>query len=427
MGCFIMLLTVLAFIAGRLRNELALSLLGAVFLTILVYCFFAVLILGLLQRRKVRSLSVKMSSNTVTVGKQAEMRLDHRKKFFRLPAVLVRYEVKLETRDGRKLRHVFDPDHALNNWTSFPVERRGAYYGSFDELVFCDVPGFFRLAFRVYQHEKDDAASLSPRLLAAPLAAADLIPVTIRSGGDERRTSANYQRTDNLIDHRPYIPGDDPRRINWKLYGHAGDLFVREGESEPPPHSRLSILIDTQADTELFDAGAARNAVDLLCENALAAALDFTDSGMDVLIAYAGAHVPAAAVREAGASRRITDADLAAALAYPAASPWPAAGQTIDADLPLLSEDRGVLILALPRTGADSTALDRFLKKRPPAQAVDLLFLYAGETPRRNAAVRRNVTLDEAAETCVRMYDKRGNVRARKLQCLGNEELESRS
>jgi uncharacterized protein (DUF58 family) len=388
-----MLVTFLAFFAGQLRNELALTLLAAVFLTILVYCFAAVFLLALLQRRRLSSISANVVTKTVTTGKDAEISFTVKRRFFRLPGALVRYELKLKTPDGRVIRHVFDPGPTAAKGASFfPVPERGAYYGPRDELAVFDVPGFFRLVFPIPQGN-------DPRLLAVPVPAEEPLSLPIRSGGEEQRSEPRFRRTDDLTDHRPYIPGDDPRRINWKLYGHAGDLFVREGEPEPPPHSRLVILLDTQADPGLYNPGGGRRAVDLLCSNALAAALEFSGQGIEVSVGHTGGKI-----RGGNAS------ELATALAWPAALPMAS-----PPDLPSFPKTRspsgaaGILILALPRTCAESSALDRFLKNRGPDKNVDLLFLYE----ERNV---KAADLKEAAETCAAIYGRRPGIHAR---CTG--------
>jgi uncharacterized protein (DUF58 family) len=395
MGVCIFLIALLGFAGGGLRNELVLTLVGAVFMAPLVYCFAALGFLSRIHRKKVPALSVRMAAKNISAGTRGECSLSRtgpgQRGFFRLPGMLIRYAVNLETRDGRRIRHLFDPDTLKGGASSFAVPLRGAYYGGGDELLILDMLGFFRVSFSVPQDR-------GPRLLALPGAAAEPIPVYIRSGGDEQRRENNFLRTDNLIDHRPYIPGDDPRRINWKLYSHGGDLFVREGEPEPPPHSKLTILVDTQTDGGLYGPDAGRRGVDLLCENALAAALEYTGRGMEVSVGYTG-----------GELRGGPQAELAEALAYPAA-----AAITGAEDLPLSpaefsGEDRGFLILALPRTvggnaAGEATALDRLLKKRGNRQTVDLVFLYDTDH------------LDGAAETCVHIYGQKGGVHARRIR-----------
>jgi uncharacterized protein (DUF58 family) len=400
LGIFIFILSVLALGAGNLRKELALFLIGGTFSTTLIYCFAGSFLLGTLHAKRASLLSSRILHAAVPAGKNAEIILDRdragRGRFFRLPGFLVRYELRLATRDGREIRHLFDPDLTGGGF-SFPVPERGAYYGPGDRLFIGDILGLFRYCLPL-------PGDASPRILALPQAAAECITAHIESGGDSQRQDTRYRRSDNLIDHRPYVPGDDPRRINWKLYGHApsSELFVREGEQEPPPHSRLLILVETMADNALYDDASARRAVDLLCENALAAALEYRRRGMDLSIGYAG-----------GGIVEGDPPELAAALAYPAAYPAagkfkgrgsPASGDSME--LPEPPADRSVLVLALPRTLADG-ALDRFIKKRsPPGTPVDLAFLYS------------DIALAEAAETCARRY-RRDGVQARQIRLEG--------
>jgi hypothetical protein len=392
MGLFVLLIILLAFAAGYIRGELALTLTGAVFLAAWLYSLLGALLLGLLPGRRV--LSARISPRRIAAGDMVEVFLSSEKprgKIFRLPGILARYQINLQTRDGRRIHRLFDPD--LPGPETFEVRERGAYFSQFDELVFFDALGFFRCSRRFFQEGE-------PRILAGPRRAEDRLPLRVRSGGTEQRADIHYLRTDNLIDHRPYIPGDDPRRINWKLYSHGGSLFVREGEPEPPPHSRLLILVDPQADSLLFSPGAARRAVDLLCENALAAALDFSEAGMDILTGYTG-----------GKIRGGPAADLAESLAWPAALPLSG-----PEDYPSPGEDRGFLILALPRSAGESSALDRFLKKRDPRRRVDLVFLYEENQP---GAGDKAAALQGAAETGLRVYGQKPGVHAGAFRCGG--------
>jgi uncharacterized protein (DUF58 family) len=392
LGVFLFILSVLALGAGNLRKELALSLIGGTFLVILAYCFAGGLLLGVLHARRARLLSSRMANPHIPAGKDAEIILNRDKagagRFFRLPGILVRYEILLSTRDGRMVRCLFDPDG--REGFSFPVPERGAYYGRTDRFFIGDILGLFRYSLLLsgdISSQDETLRDESPRLLALPQAAAEPVLVSVESGGDSQRQDNRYRRTDNLIDHRPYVPGDDPRRINWKLYGHApsSEIFVREGEREPPPHSRLLILVETLADPALYKPASARRAVDLLCENALAIALEYRRRGMELSVGYAGG-----AIVEGG------DADLAAALAFPAAHSG-AAG----ADLPEAPAGQSVLVLALPRT-VTGGALDRFLQNRKqPGPPLNLVFLYGDKG------------LTEAAETCVRLYNHRWGVQAK--------------
>jgi hypothetical protein len=377
-------------------------LLGTVFLVVLAYCFAAVFFSGVVNHRKALSLSMVITSKAVPVGGEGELAIvsgisSQGKRFWNIPAVLIRCELCLETRDGRVIRHFANP--AVENYSSFPVKERGAYgayAGNGDKLVIFDAPGFFSLGFSISQNE-------NPHLLALPHPAEEAIPLTLKSGGTKERNEPHYRKNNELINHRPYVPGDDPRRINWKLYSHvpSGELFVREGESEPPPCSRLLILIDTETDSSLYSVDEGRRAVDLLCESALASALEFSSGGMDVLIGYTGGGISGGGEEGALSVSARIDA-LAAALAWPAAISRPA----FSGDLPQAPDETGVLIFALPRSLSDAaseSALNKFLKNRQ--QETDVVFIYS--TDCRNAA-----EIEQEASRCVSFYSGKSGVHA---------------
>ncbi len=46
----------------------------------------------------------------------------------------------------------------------------------------------------------------------------------------------------DFAEHRPYMPGDDIRRIDWRLYGRTDRLFVKEFQAET--NASLTLLVD---------------------------------------------------------------------------------------------------------------------------------------------------------------------------------------
>ena len=84
---------------------------------------------------------------------------------------------------------------------------------------------------------------------AAPLAdlTSRILPADLRrqleglSLGSRRRLATQGQgdrrsplrgNSLQLVDYRPYAPGDDPRQVDWKAFGRSGELFVRLYEDE---------------------------------------------------------------------------------------------------------------------------------------------------------------------------------------------------
>jgi uncharacterized protein (DUF58 family) len=79
----------------------------------------------------------------------------------------------------------------------------------------------------------DDAflASL-PRLEVAA------VRLSAREGGSGRATPRRGGRVE-FAEHRPYVPGDDPRHIDWHAFARSGRLHVKEFER----HEEFSVLV----------------------------------------------------------------------------------------------------------------------------------------------------------------------------------------
>ena len=406
MGICITLIIIIAFAAFVFRQELVLALIGAAFLLPWIYCLCMTLLLALLHSRRARRIFFRISPRELAAGETAQVMCCEGEgaagKMLQLPGILVRCRILLSTKDGRRITVDLNP--AFSSPHAFTAEKRGAYFTVHEELAVFDILGFFRFAFRVSADHSGSGHTL--RLLAAPLPANEAPTVNARAGESRLSPEFSFQRADNLIDHRPYVPGDDPRRINWKLFGHAGDLFVRDDEREKPPRSNIAIVIDTEYDPLLYNAHSGRGGIDVLCENALAAALICDESGMDVII------VSADNPRRSEEAQKLESRDIAAALAWPAAVPLPASAR-----FPGVPEERGIIILALPRSSAETSALERFLKEQASRtagknQTIEILFLCSTDTAEDGAFAERLA----AAETCAALYNRRSGVRARVAQ-----------
>jgi len=395
MGVFILLITALSFAAGEIRREMVLTLTGTVFLSVWSYCLVMTLLLALIHRRRAHGISIRLSPEKIAVGEWTQVIYSHNKglsfnkKIFQFPLILVRCRLLLSTKDGRRITYDFKPEqkNSVDRQEMFQAKKRGAYFSAYDELAVFDTLGFFRFAFRI---PVEDGA----RLLVSPHAALEAITVQAKGGDSDRRDASAIERTDDLIDHRPYVPGDDPRRINWKLYSHGSELFIRQGEREPPPHSNITILIDTQFDT-LYTGKSGNNAaeaVDLLCENALAIINSNRDE-RDIQVGFTG---------QIETISQTLISELGYLLAYPAAS-----ANLPNVDLPQVPEDRAILILALPRIDAQTSALEKFLSNNAN-RTIELIFIYGAD---ENSTLKRSV----AAETCVTFYNRRPGVTARAI------------
>ena len=114
---------------------------------------------------------------------------------------------------------------------------RGRYFYKRLYLNIRDFAGFFAAAYP------------QPPCLSVPyIVVQPVIPSQKTVFPDLRSRAVNdlpsQERTNELYESRPYFPGDDPRKIHWKLYAHTNTLSIKLGAFEPPPVKRLTIYIE---------------------------------------------------------------------------------------------------------------------------------------------------------------------------------------
>lgn len=264
------------------------------------------------------------------------------------PATRLDLVVALETRDGRRFDLRFDPEREGTATARIPG--RGAYRAPNDRLELRDLFSLF-VAARAVPAVPESRVAILPAPLFGPPAP------SFPSGDPANRTDPASAATDAPTEHRPYVPGEDPRRLDWKLYARFGELIVRVGDPEPPVGAAVEIYLDESVDPSLFGTEAARGAVDRLCSAALAAVIEFEERGVPVRLGYNG--TPPLSVDGSAAARL---------LAYPAAA---APGRTAPLRLPVeeAGEARGRLVFALPAAERLSEALGQFLADTSEARS----------------------------------------------------------
>jgi uncharacterized protein (DUF58 family) len=86
------------------------------------------------------------------------------------------------------------------------------------------------------------AQLLDPAVLAR-IGGLDLIARTVVDGfvGGLHRAPV-FGATTDFAEHRIYLPGDDPRRIDWRLFGRTDRLHVKEFEADT--NTSVTVLLD---------------------------------------------------------------------------------------------------------------------------------------------------------------------------------------
>lgn len=67
------------------------------------------------------------------------------------------------------------------------------------------------------------------------------IPFLTDKGGDRIIHSVIKEKSTDFFENRKYFPGDDTRKINWKIFAHSDELHIREVEQIPPKMGEVSI------------------------------------------------------------------------------------------------------------------------------------------------------------------------------------------
>ncbi len=257
-----------AFAEGVLRADLAGLFWGAGFLLVPLYFLVAGHLLRAAMRRRSRGrpgfIQASLPAVVPSPGEEAwaHARVELPRWF--APGLTVRLLLPLSWHERRMdgVQARLEPGRNEKQ-VLFRPARRGTYRATEAVLETGDVLGFTanRLAVPL-----EEALAVLPAVVGreAPRR-------TAAQGGDSAARQRRRRRSEELLEARKYVPGDDPRRLNWKVFAHLDQLFLRIGEETPPPDSRMLFILDT-AKSPLVPNRAADDCLDRLVESCASAA-----------------------------------------------------------------------------------------------------------------------------------------------------------
>lgn len=95
---------------------------------------------------------------------------------------------------------------------------RGLYVGSSPKLVISDFTGLFRFS-------RDLSGTFSAGTLIIPARPeSSEIPALPSGRSSFFAGKSTFRRSEELYEARRYFAGDDPRKINWNIFAHTGEL-----------------------------------------------------------------------------------------------------------------------------------------------------------------------------------------------------------
>ena len=240
-GVLFFFLSLAILVIGALRMELAAILWGSAFCLIAVYSFLVNRLTRAILRRFFEKapdpVDFTLSVTGVFPRSSATAQLNAELPRFRAPGIKIRFEIFLRWPGRKPLRLSSDLKAGRNHHTFEIVPPyRGCYQSREVHIVIGDLLGFTRFPLTL---------ALSEKLRVYPVVQLEAArrPPSLEGGQEENRGS-RQKRSEELLEVRKYFPGDDIRKVHWKVYAHTSELFLRIGEEIPPPESRFLVILD---------------------------------------------------------------------------------------------------------------------------------------------------------------------------------------
>jgi uncharacterized protein (DUF58 family) len=286
-GLLISALSLLLLAAGVIRADLAALFWGSSFLLFSAYALAAghVFRLALRRRQFTRTefLSLILPAAGIFPDETAEAQIAAQLPRSFPPGISVRLLLPLSWHDRRvdAITSRLAPGRNARS-VSFSATCRGAYASAEAVFEIRDLLGFTAHRLSVPLRE---TLTVFPFLSPLPDAAHFM---------EQSEESAIYaprrRRSEELLEARKYYPGDDVRRLNWKVFAHVNELFLRIGEEVPPPETRILFVLDCTANP-LVPRAMAADYLDRLVESCASLLVSLLGRRIDVMLSLPG--VPA--------------------------------------------------------------------------------------------------------------------------------------
>jgi uncharacterized protein (DUF58 family) len=280
-GALFFFLSLFILIIGVLRMELAAILWGSAFTLLAVYSLLANRITQLVLRRFFEKapdpVDFTLSAAGVFPRSVATAQLNAQLPRYRAPGIKIRFEILLYWTGREPLRLSCDLRGGRNRRVfEFSPAYRGVYQSREVHIVLSDLLGFTRFPLTL---------ALAERLRVYPAVQPEEVrrPPSLEGGQEENRRMRK-RRSEELLEVRKYFPGDDIRKVHWKVFAHTSELFLRIGEETPPPESRFLVILDS-APTKVVPTRIEADYLDSLVEICAATVLEVLARGYQVFFA----------------------------------------------------------------------------------------------------------------------------------------------
>ena len=231
----------LLLISGLLRGELLSAVCGGLLTLYAGFAAAAVAVTAFCWKSEEPDLAPAGSNFTVTPARSKTAQAEPSKTFpICIPGTAAFYAIEFSLSPDSTAETFVSVSIPLQGMrTEYHPENlaRGRYFYKRQYLNIRDFAGFFAAAYT------------QPPCLSVPYIVVQPVLPPQKTVFPKLRSRAvndlpSQERTHELYESRPYFPGDDPRKIHWKLYAHTNTLSIKLGAFEPPPVKRLTIYIE---------------------------------------------------------------------------------------------------------------------------------------------------------------------------------------
>ncbi len=234
-GFFIIFCSIIIYFISIFFKNLFLQFFGASVLFIFYFLFVYYFIIYIFYKNKKLEF-ISIHDGIIHALEKVLLKIEAKKIPINFPCIF--FELKFDVYEkGRRVQSITEP---VSSYTRmfFTINTIFDRHGRFNlknfNFIFRDIFGLTKYSLT------SDFESL---LIVYPyFSKAEKIPFFLDKGGEEVIQSVVKVNSTDFFENRKYYPGDDTRRINWKIFARSGELHIREVEKIPPKIGQISIL-----------------------------------------------------------------------------------------------------------------------------------------------------------------------------------------
>lgn len=224
--------------SGIIRGELISTLCGSTLLAYSLFSFFQTFAVFLFWKNSFFSLDWKDQRNINVSVTRGQKKTVPSIIFLSDAVISIKYSSSPDILSSR--HYLLNIPVIKQNFVfEASLPSRGFYHPTNPQLIIRDFSHFFAFTINKNISEMPDPLVVfpSPETLGSIRLPHSKIGKT--------RGKSTFRRSEDLYETRTYTSGDDPRKINWKVFAHTGELSIRQGELLPPPSTEYVCIIDT--------------------------------------------------------------------------------------------------------------------------------------------------------------------------------------